>query len=221
MVIWHFEPGWNDCSGYMCNNSKTKTRTGCRGFSIFQIFFTPRGIKSLQRIKYVQVAPRAAEFEFTLLFYPLCAVHVYPSKTAWKHDVTTTMVDGGYSVLRFESLTFTPPNMSLWPNSSICVSLTIKYSSRRYLARPCWQSHISLVLEGVDFFTRRFFLVSVILNISTNFLFPEGKSSGFLPDLGKVVTRLNNYVNNYDSLNRWSWRLKLFRNASERPAQLV
>lgn len=70
------------------------------------------------------------------------------------------------------------------------------------MARPCWQSHISLVLEGVDFFTRRFFLVSVILNISTNFLFPEGKSSGFLPDLGKVVTRLNNYVNNYDSLNR-------------------
>lgn len=111
--------------------------------------------------------------------------------------------------------------LSLWPNSSICVSLTIKYSSRRYLARPCWQSHISLVLEGVDFFTRRFFLVSVILNISTNFLFPEGKSWGFLPDLGKVVTRLNNYVNNYDSLNRWSCRLKLFRNASERPAQLV
>lgn len=88
------------------------------------------------------------------------------------------------------------------------------------MARPCWQSHISLVLEGVDFFTRRFFLVSVILNISTNFLFPEGKSWGFLPDLGKVVTRLNNYVNNYDSLNR-SCRLKLFRNASERPAQLV
>lgn len=53
MVIWHFELGWNDCSGYMCNNSKTKTRTGCRGFSVFQIFFTPRGVKSLQRIKYV------------------------------------------------------------------------------------------------------------------------------------------------------------------------
>lgn len=35
------------------------------------------------------------------------------SKTTAEHDVTTTVLDSCYSVLRFESFTFTYPNMPL------------------------------------------------------------------------------------------------------------
>lgn len=66
------------------------------------------------------------------------------------------MLNSWYSVLGSESLTFTPPNITLSVMANLYF-MSIKLFSR-LLAWSCGQLEISLELEGVDFGAGYFFL---------------------------------------------------------------
>lgn len=120
-----------------------------------------------------------------LSIYPKYQYHWQPNSR--RDGTDATMLFNWYSVLRFESLTFSHPNMSYHcaqMNQSLS-HLIIKPFSRRNLARPCGQLQSSVELnKGGDFGIEASFLS--IHSHLTNFF----SSEKLLPDLPDLSTHL-------------------------------